>query len=308
MKGPQLDTLTCKEVTLSRSITPKDNVVSWRKCLEVGLVAVCPPKGVLVPGRNSDGRWRSDIHDLKPCMVSVFICIASVRLRWRWRGSTSHCLFVFLFSRLRDIYILLDRASMGTSPEEIEQHLATALEANGSLNGIADLLALASPATKPPQLQYKAIYALYRTYTLVFTTKRLDALRADPSPPAQAVRQWLLQKLEQFLSLLTQQLYTPEPSINVSSITLSPESSHPFLSPLLCKCHFPYCASALPHSPTVMEIPKSIQYTLKPLFAVYSARLPALQSATRPEMNSSTNSSSPMMIYGGSSFARSSMP
>jgi len=104
---------------------------------------------------------------------------------------------------------------MGTSPEEIEKQLATALETSGSLNGIADLLTLASPVTKPPQLQHKAIYALYRSYTLVFTTKRLDALRTDPSPPAQAVRQWLLQKLEQFLSLLTQQLYNPEPSINV---------------------------------------------------------------------------------------------
>jgi hypothetical protein len=111
---------------------------------------------------------------------------------------------------------------MGTSPEEIEKQLATALEASGSLNGIVDLLALASPVTKPPQLQHKAIYALYRIYTLVFTTKRLDVLRTDSSPPAQAVRQWLLQKLEQFLALLTQQLHSPQPSISVRSITLFP--------------------------------------------------------------------------------------
>lgn len=166
---------------------------------------------------------------------------------------------------------------MGTSPEEIEKSLATALEANGSLNGIADLLVLVSPGTTPPQLQHKAIYALYRIYTLVFATKRLDALRTDPSPPAQAVRQWLLQKLEQFLSLLVQQLHSPQPSINVSCSTLSPEGSHPFLSLLLSKYYFPCCASALPHSPTAMEIRKYIQYTLGPSFAVYSARLPVLQ-------------------------------
>jgi hypothetical protein len=115
---------------------------------------------------------------------------------------------------------------MRTSPEEIEKQLATSLETSGSLNGIADLLALASPGTKPPELQHKAIYALYRTYTLLSATKRLDALRSDPSPPAQAVRQWLLQKLEQFLSLLTQQLYNPEPSISVSSTTLSSQYSY----------------------------------------------------------------------------------
>jgi len=137
-------------------------------------------------------------------------------------GEVQLCCFMRLF-------ILTEPgASMGTSPEEIEKQLASALEASGSLNGIADLLALVSPAIKPPQLQHKAIYALYRTYTLVFTTRRLDVLRTDPSPPTQAVRQWLLQKLEQFLSLLTQQFRSPEPSISVSSITWSPESSHPF--------------------------------------------------------------------------------
>jgi hypothetical protein len=122
-------------------------------------------------------------------------------------------------------------ASMRTPSEEIEKiekQLATALEASGSLNGIADLLAVASPVAKPPQLQHKAIYALYRTYTLLFNTNKLDALRADPFEPAQAVRQWLLQKLEQFLSLLVQQLYNPEPSISVRNITLSPEGSYPF--------------------------------------------------------------------------------
>jgi len=196
---------------------------------------------------------------------------------------------------------------MGTPPEEIEKQLATALEADGSLNGIADLLALASPDTKPPQLQHKAIYALYRTYTLVLTTKRLDALRSDPSPPAQAVRRWLLQKLEQFLSLLTQQLYNPEPSISVSSVTLSFQGSYPLSSPPLCKCHFPYFASALPHSPAVMVTRKYTQYTLGPLFAVSSAHLPTLSSVRRPEMNSLISSLSPMTISGGSSFARSSM-
>lgn len=150
-------------------------------------------------------------------------------------------------------------ASMSTSPEEIEKQLATALEceASGSLNGIADLLALASPTTKPPQLQHKAIYALYRTYTLVFTTKKLDALRTDPSAPTQAVRQWLLQRLDHFLALLTQQLYNPEPSISVRPTTLSPQGSHPILSPPPCKCHFPCCASALLHSLVVMETRKS---------------------------------------------------
>ena len=78
------------------------------------------------------------------------------------------------------------------SPEEIEKQLATALETSGSLNGIADLLVLASPVTKPPELQHKAIHTLYRTYTLLTITKRLDDHRSDPSPPAQAVRQWLL--------------------------------------------------------------------------------------------------------------------
>ncbi len=117
---------------------------------------------------------------------------------------------------------LCSRESMRTSPEEIEKQLVTALETSGSLNGIADLLALASPApvpdpvAKPPQLQHKAIYALYRVFTLLLTTKKLDALRSDPSPPVQAVRQWLLQKFEQFLSLLTEQLYNAELSISVS--------------------------------------------------------------------------------------------
>lgn len=183
------------------------------------------------------------------------MCIA--RARPRWRGSTCRlCLFLFsaLFAANKNYWI---RASMGTSLEEIEKQLATALEANGSLNGIADLLALASPVTKQPQLQHKAIYALYRTYTLVFSTERLDALRTDPSPPAQAVRQWLLQKLEQFLSLLTRQLYNPEPSIGVRPIALSPEGSYTLFSLPPCKCHFPYCVNAPPHSPAVMATRKS---------------------------------------------------
>lgn len=104
---------------------------------------------------------------------------------------------------------------MRTSAEEIEKQLVTALETSGSLNGIADLLALAKPVAKPPQLQHKAIYALYRVFTRLFTTKKLDALRSDPSPPAQAVRQWLLQKFDQFLELLTEQLYNSELSISV---------------------------------------------------------------------------------------------
>ena len=196
---------------------------------------------------------------------------------------------------------------MRLSPEEIEKQLATALETSGSLNGIADLLALASPVTKPPELQHKAIYALYRTCTLLITTKRLDDLRSDPSPPAQAVRQWLLQKVEQFLSLLTQQLCNPEPSISVSSATLSFQYSYPLCSPPPSECHFPYFVSALPHSSAVMAIRKSTQYTLGPLFAVYFARLPPLSSVIRPGMSSLTSSSSPMTISGGSSFARSSM-
>jgi U3 small nucleolar RNA-associated protein 19 len=196
---------------------------------------------------------------------------------------------------------------MGTSPEEIEKRLAIALEVNGSLNGIADLLALASPGNTRPQLQHKAIYALYRTYALIFTTMRLDALRIYPSPPAQAVRQWLLQKLEQFLSLLTQQLYSPEPSISVRSTALSPGSSYPLLSPPLYKYHFPYYASALPRSPAATVTRESTQYTLGPSSAVYSRRPPTVSSAMRPEMSSLINSSNPMTTSGGSSFARSGM-
>ena len=44
----RLDAPTCKEVTLSRSITPKNDIVSWRKWLEVDLVAVWPVKYALV--------------------------------------------------------------------------------------------------------------------------------------------------------------------------------------------------------------------------------------------------------------------
>ena len=156
------------------------------------------------------------------------MCIAGSRVHVRVgvRGQGQTCFVYALCSRA------IVRASMRTSPEEIEKELVTALETSGSLNGIADLLALASPVpvAKLPQLQHKAIYALYRVFTLLLTTKRLDALLSDPSPPAQAVRQWLLQKFEQFLSLLTHQLYNPELSISVSFSTLSPQGSYPFFS------------------------------------------------------------------------------
>lgn len=299
-----MDAPTCKEVTLSRSITSKNDIVSWRKWLEVDLVAVWAEIRV---------RLTSELGWTVTTSHTRFEALYSERLYmhrgYEWPARPRVAGFKLIWCLFCACTSSRARVRMRTSPEEIEKQLATALETSGSLNGIADLLALASPVTKPPELQHKAIYALYRTYTLLLTTtKRLDDLRSDPSPPAQAVRQWLLQKLEQFLSLLTQQqLYNPEPSISVSSTILSSQYSYPLSSPPLSKFYSPYFVSALPHSPAVMATRKSTQYTLRPLFAVYSARPPPLLSVIRPEMNSSTNSSSPMMISGGSSFARSSM-
>ena len=98
--------------------------------------------------------------------------------------------------------------------ERLEQDLKDAIEASSSLNSLADLLKAAKKNRKQPQILHKAIYALYRVFSLLTSASYYHS-RTRPSEKDLVVRKWLVERLDQYLDLLDSVSENQEPTISV---------------------------------------------------------------------------------------------
>ena len=82
----------------------------------------------------------------------------------------------------------------------LEKELIAAVSSKASLNRLADLVDLAYHSSDA-QVLLKAVYALYRVFVVVISNNLL--LNVAGSDESRAVRTWLQEKLNSFVSLLT---------------------------------------------------------------------------------------------------------
>ncbi|KAJ8516405.1 hypothetical protein ONZ45_g6274 [Pleurotus djamor] len=104
----------------------------------------------------------------------------------------------------------------GPEIKALETELTAALEANGSLNSVVDLLDIAH-ASLEPQETSKAIYALYRVFVLIIAGGKLDV---GGDEDAKVVKTWLWDKLNKFVGLLTCLLKDEEKMLRTSSLQI----------------------------------------------------------------------------------------
>ncbi|KIM21765.1 hypothetical protein M408DRAFT_300994 [Serendipita vermifera MAFF 305830] len=100
--------------------------------------------------------------------------------------------------------------------ESLEQELQTAIETSASLNSLADLLKVAKKNKKQPLMLHKAIYALYRVFSLLISANYYHS-PSRPSEKELIVRRWLVERLDQYLELLASFSEHPEPAISQAS-------------------------------------------------------------------------------------------
>jgi U3 small nucleolar RNA-associated protein 19 len=100
---------------------------------------------------------------------------------------------------------------------KLEEDLTAAIQDGSSLNALADLVAEAKKSTNQPQRLHKALYALYRVFSLLISEDRLLSPRL-PSEQDVVVRTWLLQRLDQYLNFLSTLFESSEPLISVCSL------------------------------------------------------------------------------------------
>jgi len=103
--------------------------------------------------------------------------------------------------------------------ERLEEDLKYAIESSSSLNSLADLLKEATKNKKRPHVLHKAIYALYRVFSLLI----LGNLYHSSSRPGEkelVIRKWLVERLDQYLDLLASLSDHSEPTISVCSTPL----------------------------------------------------------------------------------------
>ncbi|CAG7849953.1 Uncharacterized protein C1604.06c [Serendipita indica DSM 11827] len=96
--------------------------------------------------------------------------------------------------------------------QEIENSLQAAVSQGSSLNRLSDLLEIAEKNGEDPKVLHKALYALYRTFSLLISKNWFHSPQA-PSEKAQIVRQWLFKRLDQYLGILFALLDHSEPLI-----------------------------------------------------------------------------------------------
>jgi U3 small nucleolar RNA-associated protein 19 len=98
---------------------------------------------------------------------------------------------------------------------KLEEELTKAIKDGDSLNALADLLAEAKRSTDQPQKLHKAIYSLYRIFSLLIANEWFHP-STHPDEGALVVRKWLLQRLDQYLDFLPTVFEHSEPLISVS--------------------------------------------------------------------------------------------
>lgn len=102
--------------------------------------------------------------------------------------------------------------------EKLEQDLKTAIETSSSLNSLADLLKEAKKHKKQPQILHKAIYALYRIFSLLVSGNYYHS-QSKPSEKELVVRRWLVERLDQYLDFISSLSEHNEPTISVRIFT-----------------------------------------------------------------------------------------
>jgi hypothetical protein len=105
-----------------------------------------------------------------------------------------------------------------TSIKSLEVQLTSAVADNGSLNPLADLLALAHSTSDAREMS-KAIYSTYRVFVLIISRGMLVYGGDDAT---KLVRKWIWEKLDSFVDLLVGLLQDDEPVLRVRIILLIP--------------------------------------------------------------------------------------
>lgn len=101
--------------------------------------------------------------------------------------------------------------SNGNLTKQLEADLADAISENGSLNSLADLVALTKRCESAEDTS-KAIYALYRVSVLLATGGRLFG---DAEESQKLVRAWIWEQLNTYVDILTGLLKDEEKSLRV---------------------------------------------------------------------------------------------
>ncbi|KAL5522419.1 hypothetical protein ACEPAG_8435 [Sanghuangporus baumii] len=101
---------------------------------------------------------------------------------------------------------------------DLEKSVAAALESNSSLNPLADLLHIAS-STHDADVTLKAVFALYRLFTLIVNNGILD-FSDDEDTGRRTVRSWVLARLDAFTDLLCRFLQNEEKTLRVSALKI----------------------------------------------------------------------------------------
>ena len=176
----------------------------WGEWVQVDLVPVCEKACQVALLGVIKG-----IHDLKPWMVNVLICISDAA-----KSEIGQ-------SKQTEMRPTKRRKGDDESQDalkkivKLEEDLTTAIQDGSSLNALAALLTAAKRSIDHPQRLHKALYALYRVFSLLIAEQRFHSAR--PSEQEMVVRKWLLQRLDQFLDFLPTLFESSEPLISVRS-------------------------------------------------------------------------------------------
>ena len=98
--------------------------------------------------------------------------------------------------------------------ESLERDLRLAIKNSSSLNALADLLKEATKNSKRPHLLHKAIYGLYRVFSLLISGSWFHST-SRPNEKQRVIRKWLVERLDQYLDLLASLVGHEEPTISV---------------------------------------------------------------------------------------------
>ncbi|PVF93474.1 CBF-domain-containing protein [Serendipita vermifera] len=102
---------------------------------------------------------------------------------------------------------------------ELEEKLKNAIDQRGSLNALTDLLGELKNNTGHAQNLHKALYALYRTFSLLIYEDYFHS-SVKPSEEALVVRKWVLQKFDQYLEICVALADRQEPPIYEAAVQI----------------------------------------------------------------------------------------
>ncbi|KAL0577303.1 Maturation and nuclear export of 40S ribosomal subunits interacting protein [Marasmius crinis-equi] len=107
-------------------------------------------------------------------------------------------------------------SEVSQSIQKLEQRIADAVEKNGSLNPVADLLELATTSEHAEDAS-KSIYALYRSFVTIIRKGKFAVGNDDSS---KIVKTWLWEQLNAYVELLAGLLQDEEKSLRMSALQI----------------------------------------------------------------------------------------